>query len=119
MSTKDFAKELAEAKAQYKHYGQLVLQFIGDLYSLYEARYYGKYSVSDDILVLDKAIQQAELTPRQTDAIRLISEGYEQSEVAELTGISQQMVSKHFHAAIRKIAEVYERWDEELEEELR
>lgn len=112
------AKELAEAKAQHKHYGQLVIQMLDDLHSLYERRYFGEYNVVTDLIDLNMAIQLAELTPKQAEVIRYVTEGYDQTEIAEALSVNQSTVSRHLHAAIRKIAEVYEQWEELDDEQL-
>lgn len=106
------AKELAEAKAQHKHYGQLVIQMLDDLHSLYERRYFGEYNVVTDLIDLNRAIQLAELTPKQAEVLRYVTEGYEQKEIASIMGISVPTAHEHYHVTIRKIAVIYETWEE-------
>lgn len=54
---------------------------------------------------LERAVERAELTEKQVEALRLVyGEGMEQTEAGMAMGQSQPAVSQHISAAIRKIA---------------
>ncbi|WP_079516544.1 sigma factor-like helix-turn-helix DNA-binding protein [Rossellomorea marisflavi] len=79
---------------------------------LQEKRNMGMYHLSDELLDLEHAIKDADLTDRQLAAIELyFAQGYTQHEAAPMLGVSRQMVAKHLESAIRKIANIYEQWE--------
>lgn len=72
----------------------------------------GDYGAVDTLIVLEQAMEEANLTHKQRQALQLVYiEGYTQKEVAKLQGVSQQSVAKHLATATQKIADVYKYWE--------
>jgi DNA-directed RNA polymerase specialized sigma24 family protein len=79
---------------------------------LQEKKYSGKWHLADEMRDLDKAIELADLTDKQAYSISLYYlEHLEQSDIALVLEVSQQMVAKHLSAAVKKIARIYEQWE--------
>lgn len=78
-----------------------------------EARQFkGVSNATDELLDLATAIELAGLTEKQREALRLVYlEDFTQAEVGLRFATSQANISLHIDAAIRKIAEVYRKWD--------
>lgn len=93
---------------------EILVRALLEFYSeLTERKFNGRWHLVDDMLTLDRAIKDTELTERQRLSINLVfGERREQREVAEILDIPQPNVSLHIRAAIRKIAKVYEKWEE-------
>lgn len=65
----------------------------------------GDYDAAILLLDLDHSMEKANLTDRQREVLDLTFErDLKQETVAELLGISQQGVSDHINAAVKKIA---------------
>lgn len=95
--------------SKYEIYVKALLEFRDELE---EKKYLGLWHLPDELADLDEAIKRAELTPKQREVIDLMYSKYlEQDEVAELWECSQQNVSRHVQAAVRKIANIYEQWE--------
>lgn len=60
-----------------------------------------EFTAIDNEIMLNEAI--ADLPPRQRQVTRLFIEGYTQDEIAEMLGISQQMVSKIKNAVVKTL----------------
>lgn len=89
-----------------------VRKAICDLDKLLTLCYTGNYAVSDFVLDLYNAIQRAELTSKQYNAMICVCRyGYTQEEYAKIAGISRQRVSALIDAAISKIHTVYLSWE--------
>ncbi|ASB87707.1 sigma factor-like helix-turn-helix DNA-binding protein [Bacillus sonorensis] len=71
----------------------------------------GEYEAAEVLLDLHKAIELADLTDRQREAIRLVYfEDLTQVEAGKRMGIGQDAVFKHIDAAADKIADIYYYW---------
>ncbi|MCY8026393.1 DUF134 domain-containing protein [Bacillus sonorensis] len=82
-----------------------------DYDKLFQRRFEGDTAASDILLDLEDAIDAAELTALQIEAIRLIyMEDLTQQLAAERMGIERSVVSKHLTAAVNKIAKIYAYW---------
>lgn len=80
--------------------------------SVSQKRDEGAYHLSDELLDLEHAIKDAELTDRQRESIELtFGQGYEHHEAARVIGVERSVVTRHCAAAIRKIASIYEQWE--------
>ena len=72
----------------------------------------GKWHLADELMTLDRAIEMADLTDKQRKALRLVYFEYmEHSEASALIGTSRVNVTLHIGAAIKKIANIYEKWE--------
>lgn len=90
-----------------------VHKLLRDRYFISERRYKGDTAASDILIDLNHAIEIADLSPRQTEAVALVY-GYwqlTQSEAAEVMGISQKQVNKHIKEAVKKIADIFKQWN--------
>lgn len=74
--------------------------------------YAGKWHLADELMTLDRAIELADLTDKQREALSLYFR-YDlgQEDAAQRMGISQPMITKHVGTAIKKIANIYEKWE--------
>lgn len=71
----------------------------------------GEYEAAEVLLDLHNAIELANLTDRQRDAIRLVYfEDLTQAEAGKRMGIAQQNVSDPIDRAAEKIADIYYYW---------
>lgn len=76
-------------------------------------RFSGDFKAADLLLDLGQAVAEAQLTGRQQETIFLLFElDLTQQEAAQRMGITQHTVSANLHAALKKIAKVYDRWGE-------
>jgi DNA-directed RNA polymerase specialized sigma24 family protein len=79
---------------------------------LHEKKYSGKWHLSDEMLDLERAIELADLTDKQREAVQLVyGKHLEQSEAATLLGIGQPRIHNRISAAVKKIARIYEQWE--------
>jgi RNA polymerase sigma factor (sigma-70 family) len=84
---------------------------LGDYHALKIRRFNGDTSASDILIDLRKAIELAQLTGRQSEALRLVyEEDLTQEEAGKRLGIRQDVVSYHVDRAIEAVAEVYWYW---------
>lgn len=80
--------------------------------------YRGDYSAVDTLIDLKEAIEQADLTDRQREALRLVfGEDLTQGNAGKKMGIRQNTVSENVTSSISKIANIYRHW-EELDNEI-
>ncbi|MEH6974993.1 sigma-70 family RNA polymerase sigma factor [Bacillus sp. JJ675] len=71
----------------------------------------GEYEAAEVLIDLHKAIELADLTDRQREAIRLVYfEDLTQVEAGKRMGIAQQNVSDPIDRAAEKIADIYYYW---------
>jgi hypothetical protein len=84
---------------------------LSDYHALLNRQYQGDYDAVVLLTDLYKAIEMAQLTGRQSEALRLVyEEDLTQEEAGKLLGIGQDVVSYHVERAIEAIAEVYYYW---------
>jgi DNA-directed RNA polymerase specialized sigma24 family protein len=84
---------------------------LSDYHALLNRQYQGDYSAVDILVDLRKAIAMAQLTGRQSEALRLVyEEDLTQEEAGKRMGIRQDVVSYHVDRAIEAVAEVYWFW---------
>jgi DNA-directed RNA polymerase specialized sigma subunit len=78
---------------------------------LLNRQYQGDYDAVVLLVDLRKAIKLAQLTGRQSEALRLVyEEDLTQEEAGKRLGIRQDVVSYHVDRAIEAVAEVYWFW---------
>lgn len=84
-----------------------VRRLLSDIHRIQERQYLkGDYGATIELVDLGRAIERAELTERQAEALRLVYfEDLEQAEAGLQMGVSQQAVSQFIDTAIQKIAE--------------
>ncbi|MEH7246484.1 sigma factor-like helix-turn-helix DNA-binding protein [Neobacillus niacini] len=71
----------------------------------------GDYDAIVLLVDLRKAIEMAQLTGRQSEALRLVyEEDLTQEEAGKRMGIGQDVVSYHVDRAVEAVAEVYWYW---------
>jgi RNA polymerase sigma factor (sigma-70 family) len=84
---------------------------LSDYQALLNRQYQGDYDAVVLLVDLRKAIEMAQLTGRQSEAIRLVyEEDLTQEEAGKRMGISQQAVDQHVSNAIEAIADIYFYW---------
>jgi RNA polymerase sigma factor (sigma-70 family) len=84
---------------------------LSDYQSLKVRQFQGDYSAVDILIDLYRAIEMAQLTGRQSEAIRLVyEEDLTQEEAGKRMGIAQQAVEQHVNNAIEAISEIYYYW---------
>jgi hypothetical protein len=84
---------------------------LSDYHALLNRQYQGDYSAVDILVDLRKAIELAQLTGRQSEALHLVYEmDLTQEEAGRAMGIAQNSVSEAVDRAIENIAEVYWYW---------
>jgi DNA-directed RNA polymerase specialized sigma24 family protein len=109
-------EEIAEEVDLYELYVEALL----DHYRRMEGRteYRGDYGAVDTLIDLETAIGLANLSGRQSDAIRLVNlYGYTHDEASKELSTSRPNVSQRHKEAVRKIADIYRQW-EELDDEI-
>lgn len=94
-------------------YAKHVQMSLSNLHRLRERRYSrADYGACDVLLDLEKAIDDAELTDKQAEVIRMLYEkDLTQEDAAKAMGMSQKVISMHNKYAIKKIAKEYKRRD--------
>lgn len=86
------------------------------IHALNKRKYDGDYAASDVLIDLDTAIQRANLTARETEALHFIyREDLTQAEAGVAMGIAQRTVSDTLDRAHEKIAAMYEYWSHRSE----
>jgi RNA polymerase sigma factor (sigma-70 family) len=84
---------------------------LSDYHALVNRQYMGDYDAVVLLVDLRKAIEMAQLTDRQGQALRLVyEEDLTQEEAGKRLGVSQQAVEQHVNNAIEAISEVYYYW---------
>lgn len=84
---------------------------LSNLHALKQRRYLGDLDASDTLIDFEQAVRKAELTIRQSEALRLVYDvGWTQKQAAEKMGIGQDVVSEHIRKATEEIDTIYEMW---------
>jgi DNA-directed RNA polymerase specialized sigma24 family protein len=84
---------------------------LSDYHALINRQYQGDYDAVVLLVDLRKAIELAQLTGRQSEALRLVyEEDLTQEEAGKRMGIRQDVVSYHVDRAVEAVAEVYWYW---------
>lgn len=84
---------------------------LSDYHALTQRRFAGDTAASDILIDLANAIELANLTTRQRQALDLVyGEDLTQAEAGERLGIAQKNVSEALERALDNIAEVYWYW---------
>jgi RNA polymerase sigma factor (sigma-70 family) len=84
---------------------------LSDYHSLIGRQYQGDYDACVILTDLRKAVAMAQLTGRQSEALRLVyEEDLTQEEAGKRMGIAQNSVSEAADRAIEAISEVYFYW---------
>jgi DNA-binding CsgD family transcriptional regulator len=84
---------------------------LSDYHALLGRQYQGDYSAVDILVDLRKAIEMAQLTGRQSEALRLVyEEDLTQEEAGKRMGVHRLVVQEHVEKAIEAISEVYYYW---------
>jgi RNA polymerase sigma factor (sigma-70 family) len=84
---------------------------LSDYHSLIGRQYQGDYDACVILTDLRKAIDMAQLTGRQSEALRLVyEEDLTQEEAGKRLNIAQKNVSEALDRALENIAEVYYYW---------
>jgi predicted DNA-binding protein (UPF0251 family) len=78
---------------------------------LINRQYQGDYDAVVLLVDLAKAIAMAQLTGRQSEALRLVyEEDLTQEEAGKRMGVSQQAVDQHVSIGVEAIADIYYYW---------
>jgi RNA polymerase sigma factor (sigma-70 family) len=84
---------------------------LSDYHALLGRQYQGDYSAIDILVDLRKAIEMAQLTGRQSEALRLVyEEDLTQEEAGKRLGIARESIKTYVEDAIEKISEIYFYW---------
>jgi DNA-directed RNA polymerase specialized sigma24 family protein len=84
---------------------------LSDYHALLNRQYQGDYDAVVLLVDLRKAIEMAQLTGRQTEALRLVyEEDLTQEEAGKRMGVNRIVVLEHVEKAIEAISEVYFYW---------
>jgi DNA-directed RNA polymerase specialized sigma24 family protein len=84
---------------------------LGDYHALKLRRFNGDTAASDILIDLKSAIAMAQLTGRQSEALRLVyEEDLTQEEAGKRMGVHRLVVQEHVEKAIEAISEVYYYW---------
>jgi predicted DNA-binding protein (UPF0251 family) len=84
---------------------------LSDYHALLNRQYQGDYDAVVLLVDLRKAIELAQLTGRQSEALHLVYEmDLTQEEAGRAMGIGQDVVSYHVERAVEAVAEVYWYW---------
>jgi RNA polymerase sigma factor (sigma-70 family) len=84
---------------------------LSDYQALLNRQYQGDYDAVVLLVDLRKAIEMAQLTGRQSEALRLVyEEDLTQEEAGKRMGVSQQAVDQHISGAVEAIADIYYYW---------
>jgi DNA-directed RNA polymerase specialized sigma subunit len=84
---------------------------LSDLQALVNRQYMGDYDAVVLLVDLRRAIEMAQLTGRQSEALRLVyEEDLTQEEAGKRMGIHRLVVQEHVEKAIEAISEVYFYW---------
>jgi hypothetical protein len=84
---------------------------LSDYHALVNRQYMGDYEAVILLTDLRKAIEMAQLTGRQSEALRLVyEEDLTQEEAGKRMGVNRIVVLEHVEKAIEAISEVYFYW---------
>jgi RNA polymerase sigma factor (sigma-70 family) len=84
---------------------------LSDYHALVNRQYQGDYDAVVLLADLATAVEMAQLTGRQSEALRLVyEEDLTQEEAGKRMGVAQNSVSEALDRAIENIAEVYYYW---------
>jgi RNA polymerase sigma factor (sigma-70 family) len=84
---------------------------LSDYHALVNRQYQGDYDAVVLLADLKQAVEMAQLTGRQSEALRLVyEEDLTQEEAGKRMGVAQKNVSEALDRAIENIAEVYYYW---------
>jgi DNA-directed RNA polymerase specialized sigma24 family protein len=84
---------------------------LSDYHALLNRQYQGDYDAVVLLTDLYKAIEMAQLTGRQSEALRLVyEEDLTQEEAGRAMGVNRIVVLEHVEKAIEAISEVYYFW---------
>jgi hypothetical protein len=84
---------------------------LSDYHALINRQYQGDYDAVVLLVDLYKAVEMAQLTGRQSEALRLVyEEDLTQEEAGRAMGIGRRAVGYHVEDAIEAISEVYYYW---------
>jgi RNA polymerase sigma factor (sigma-70 family) len=84
---------------------------LSDYHALLNRQYQGDYDAVVLLVDLRKAIEMAQLTGRQSEALRLVyEEDLTQEEAGKRMGVSQQAVDQHVSGAIEAVSDIYYYW---------
>jgi DNA-directed RNA polymerase specialized sigma24 family protein len=84
---------------------------LSDYHALLNRQYQGDYDAVVLLVDLRKAIEMAQLTGRQSEALRLVyEEDLTQEEAGKRMGVHRLVVQEHVEKAIEAISEVYYYW---------
>jgi DNA-directed RNA polymerase specialized sigma subunit len=88
-------------------------RLLKDMHKLHSRAYeQGDYAAIDILVDMEQAIEKAELTDRQDQAVDyLYRKDFEQGEAAKELGVDGSTLSRHRKAALTKIAAVYREWN--------
>jgi predicted DNA-binding protein (UPF0251 family) len=82
-----------------------------DYHALKIRRFNGDTAASDILIDLESAIEMAQLTGRQSEALRLVyEEDLTQEEAGKRMGVGRRAVGYHVEDAIDAISEIYWYW---------
>ncbi|MFE4202125.1 RNA polymerase sigma factor [Aneurinibacillus aneurinilyticus] len=90
-----------------------VRRLLRDIHRLRSARFErGDYAASDILLDLDTAIQRANLTVRQRQAVYYVyEEDMRHEDAAGVVGVDRSAITKLLDRALERIATVYSEWN--------
>jgi DNA-directed RNA polymerase specialized sigma24 family protein len=84
---------------------------LSDYHALLNRQYQGDYDAVVLLADLRKAVEMAQLTGRQSEALRLVyEEDLTQEEAGKRLGVNRIVVLEHVEKAIEAISEVYYYW---------
>jgi RNA polymerase sigma factor (sigma-70 family) len=84
---------------------------LSDIQALINRQYMGDYDAVILLTDLRKAIELAQLTGRQSEALRLVyEEDLTQEEAGKRLGIARESIKTYVEDAIEKISEIYFYW---------
>jgi DNA-directed RNA polymerase specialized sigma24 family protein len=84
---------------------------LSDIHALKVRQFQGDYDACVILVDLATAVEMAQLTGRQSEALRLVyEEDLTQEEAGKRMGIAQKNVSEALDRALENIAEVYYYW---------
>ena len=86
----------------------LILQSVPQENSLYHSDKTDRNTEEEYVKIRSKVLWHIgrSLSPRQKEVIKLILQGKKETEIAEILGITQQVVNIYKHRAIKKLREI-------------